>query len=287
VYSMNHTVWIQPVTTAAAFFSVAASALGQAPTHKPQFEVASIKPADPNDRGTRIGFQPGGRFVANGITVNFLLQQAYAVRDFQISGGPGWVGSERFNISAKPDAETAAEIQKGNGNPFNGNSTMSLMLRSLLEDRFQLKLTRETREMPVYDLVVAKGGSKLKESSVPTGDGSGRGGGPQIRMGRGLLTFKAGPMEILAMQLSNQLGRTVIDKTGLKGNYDFELKWTPDLGQQPLGPREVGGPEGAPPVDSNGPSIFTALQELGLKLESTKGPVEILVIDHVEKPTEN
>jgi uncharacterized protein (TIGR03435 family) len=283
VYSMNHTVSIK----SAALVAFAASALAQSQPSKPQFEVASIKPADPNDRGTRIGFQPGGRFVANGITVNFLLQQAYGVRDFQISGGPGWVGSERFNISAKPDAETAAEIQKGNGNPFDGNSTMSLMLRSLLEDRFQLKLTRETREMPVYDLVVAKGGSKLKESSIPAGDGSGRGGGPQIRMGRGLLTFKAGPMEILAMQLSNQLGRTVIDKTGLKGNYDFELKWTPDLGQQPLGLREVGGPEKEPPVDTSGPSIFTALQELGLKLESTKGPVEILVIDHAEKPTEN
>jgi bla regulator protein blaR1 len=284
---MNHTVSIYTLSTAAAFFAVVAGALAQAPTHKPQFEVASIKPADPNDRGTRIGFEPGGRFVASGITVNFLIQQAYGVRDFQISGAPGWIGSARFNISAKPDAETAAEIQKGNGNPFDRDSTMSAMLEALLEDRFQLKITHETREMPVYELVVAKGGSKLKESSVPTGDGSGRGGGPQIRMGRGLLTFKAGPMEILAMQLSNQLGRTVIDKTGLKGSYDFELKWTPDFGQQPLGPREVGGPEGAPPVDANGPSIFTALQELGLKLESTKGPVEILVIDHVERPSEN
>ncbi len=284
---MNHTVSIHTLTTAAALVVIAASGLAQSRPSKPQFEVASIKPADPNERGMRVGFQPGGRFVANGITVNFLIQQAYGVRDFQISGGPGWMGSERFNINAKPDAETADAIQKGNGNPFDRNSTMAVMLEALLEDRFHLKMTHETREMPVYDLVVAKGGSKLKESAVPTGDSSGRGGRPQISMGRGLITFKAGPMEILATQLSNQLGRTVIDKTGLSGNYDFELKWTPDLGQQQLGPREVGGPEAAPPVDANGPSIFTALQELGLKLESTKGPVEILVIDHVEKPAEN
>jgi len=278
---MNHTVIVRGVALAV----IGATAFAQTPAPKPQFEVASVKPSDPNARGGRIGFQPGGRFVATGITLRFLIQQAYGVRDFQIIGGPGWMGSDRFDISAKPDAETAAAIEKGKGNPFERGSTMSAMLQALLADRFHLKITQETRELPVYELVVAKSGSRMKEAPAAADD---QAGGGRISMGRGRITFQAGPIEILAQQLSNQLGRTVINKTGLTGNYDFELKWTPDQGDQQLGPREVGGPEPAPSADANGPSIFTAVQEqLGLKLESAKGPGEILVINRVEKPAEN
>jgi len=280
---MRHTVSIKTAALAVIAATALTQSSGQSPASKPTFEVASIKPADPNDRNTRVGFEPGGRFVANGINLSLLIQQAYGVRDFQISGGPSWIRSERFNISAKPDAETAAAIQRGNGNPFDRNSAMSAMLEALLVDRFHLKITRETKELPIYTLVVAKGGPKMKEATQEAAEG----GRPQNSMGRGRLNFQRGPMSILAMQLSNQLGRTVVDKSGLTGNYDYTLEWTPDPGQQQLGPREVGGPEREAPADPNGPSIFTALQELGLKLESTKGPVEILVIDHVAKPTEN
>jgi uncharacterized protein (TIGR03435 family) len=156
---------------------------------------------------------------------------------------------------------------------------MDLMLQDLLADRFHLKLTREAKEMPIFALVLAKSGAKLKESTVGED-------GRRMQTGRGRIEVQGIDMASLANMLSQQLGRTVVDKTGLTGNYDFKLEWTPDLGQ-PQGPKEIGGAETAPP-DSLGPTIFTALQEqLGLKLESTKGPVEILVIERVEKPSEN
>lgn len=239
----------------------ALGALGQ-PT--PKFEVASIKPSDPAIQGFRIQTAPGGRFIGTGVTLKFLIQQAYGVRDFQISGGPGWIDTLRFDLNA-----TSAEVTEGQ------RDAMQMRMRNLLADRFQLKLTRETREMPVYALVVAKGGPKMQESTVGTD-------GRNMRMGRGKLVVVGAGTQMLAVQLSQSLGRTVQDKTGLTANYyDFTLEWSPE--GQPLGPKDN---ETAPPPD--GPTLFTALQEqLGLKLESTKGPVEVLVIERVEKPTEN
>jgi bla regulator protein blaR1 len=257
-------------TLAAIFALGACGALGQTPAAvgnaaAPKFEVASIKPADPSARGFRIQTAPGGRYIATGVTVKFLIAQAYGVRDFQISGGPGWIDSLGYEINAK--AESGTESKPGE---------MGMRLQGLLADRFQLKLTRETKELPIYALVIAKGGSKLKENSTEGG----------MSMGRGKLTGTGMVIGSVVNALSQQLGRTVVDKTGLTGNYDFKLEWTPDLGQQQPGAKEIGGTETAPP--DSGPTIFTALQEqLGLKLESTKGPVEILVIDRVEKPTEN
>jgi uncharacterized protein (TIGR03435 family) len=242
------------------------SAFGQ--TSPPKFEVASIKPADPNVRGFRIQTDPGGRYIATGVTVKFLITQAYGVRNFQVSGAPGWTDSARYDINAK--GEIRIEDKPGQ---------MDLMLQDLLADRFHLKLTREAKEMPIFALVLAKSGAKLKESTVGED-------GRRMQTGRGRIEVQGIDMASLANMLSQQLGRTVVDKTGLTGNYDFKLEWTPDLGQ-PQGPKEIGGAETAPP-DSPGPTIFTALQEqLGLKLESTKGPVEILVIERVEKPSEN
>jgi bla regulator protein blaR1 len=158
------------------------------------------------------------------------------------------------------------------------------MLRVLLEDRFQLRVRRETREMPVYALVVEKGGSKLTlhtgEPPLP---------GQAIRQGRGMFSVKKGGLALLTAQLERQLARVVIDRTGLVGDYDYTLEWTPEPGQG--GAESLGLPpqaEPIAPVDLKGPSIFTALQEqLGLKLESQKGPVEIIVIERVEKPSEN
>jgi len=236
------------------------SALGRSQSATPKFEVASIKPADPNSPGFRIQTAPGGRYIATGVTVKFLISQAYGVMEFQVSGGPGWIGNERYEINAK--AESGTENKPGE---------MGLRLQGLLADRFQLKLVHETRELPIYTLVVAKGGSKLKESTVEGG----------MSMGPRMITVKGMGMGSFTTQLSHLLGRKVLDRTGLTSGYDFKLEWTPDSAQA-FEPKEGAA------ADSPGPSLFTALQEqLGLKLESTKGPVEILVIEHAERPTEN
>jgi uncharacterized protein (TIGR03435 family) len=242
-----------------------------------QFEVASIKPADPNGRGMRVQMAPGGRLNANGVTVKFLIQQAYGIKDFQITGGPNWIGSDRYDISTKAEGEGQITPEQ-----------LRQMMQSLLADRFQLTFHRETKEMPVYALVVGKNGPKMHQTErAPDGDREGR-GGAQIRVSRGQITAQGMSMAMLSNQLSNRLGRNVLDKTGLTGNYDFTLEFTPEGMQgMGMGPRE-GGADAPPPVDSPGPSIFTAVQEqLGLKLESQKGPVEILILDRIEKPSEN
>jgi uncharacterized protein (TIGR03435 family) len=260
----------------------------------PSFEVASIKPNRSGDNHFFISFQPG-RFTATGATTRFLIEDAYNVKDFQVSGGPSWINSERYDIDAKEEDSLVEELQKLP--PDQRAEQIRLRVQSLLADRFKLTLHRETKELPVYALVIAKNGPKLQEAksgdTYPKGmkglDGRAHAG--MMRMGRGQLTGQAIPLASLVHMLSQQLGRTVLDKTGLKGNYDFALQWTPDQSQ----PAMLMGPEGgkpgtdnAPPPESSGPSLFTAIQEqLGLKLESQKGPVEILVIDHVEKPSEN
>lgn len=253
-------------------------AIGQEkPPKEPAFEVASIKPSEPGSRNVQFMFAPGGRVVAKNINVRMLIQQAYGVRDFQISGGPSWIGSERYDIVAKME-----EPEEGSKPAPPSPDGMKPLFRSLLADRFKLTIHRETKELPIYALVVGKNGPKLTEN--PAGNGPGRGPQSQMRMGRGQFSAKQGNMAALASQLSNALGRSVVDQTGLTGTYDFELTWTPDE-SQPQGP---GGPDNPPPPSSSGPSIFTAVQEqLGLKLEAQKGPVEIIVIDHVEKATEN
>jgi uncharacterized protein (TIGR03435 family) len=255
------------------------------------FEVASIKPNAGDDRRMSIQIQPGGGLRATGATLKMLLTLAYDVRDFQISGGPGWINTDRYDVMAKAERSASAEAVPDDLRKMTDDQRKTLgdqmreRLRSLLADRFQLTLHRETKEQSVYALVVGKSGSKLQESQ------STEGGGPRgmMRMGRGQLSGQGVQMQGLTMALSNQVGRPVIDRTGLKGNFDFKLEWTPDQGQSagPLG----GGPPGAdapPPPDPNGPSIFTAVQEqLGLRLESQKGPVEMIVIDRVEKPSDN
>jgi uncharacterized protein (TIGR03435 family) len=203
-----------------------------------------------------------------------LLMEAYNVQAFQISGEPDWVNTARWDIEAKVEGVQGRLSQSQHG----------AMVRVLLEDRFQLKVRRETREMPVYALVVEKGGSKL---TLHTGEPPPP--GQAIRQGLGMFSVKKGGLGLLTSQLQRQLWRVVIDRTGLKGEYDYTLQWTPEPGQG--GPASIGLPpqaEVAAPADSKGPSIFTALREqLGLKLESQKGPVEIIVIERVEKPSEN
>jgi uncharacterized protein (TIGR03435 family) len=265
---------------------------------KPSFEVATVKPSAAGDNRVAILGQPGGRMVVTNATFKMVMAMAYRVRDFQISGGPNWIATDRWNIEAKAE-EGSIPPRAGPPDPTVIPPQL-LMMQSLIEDRFQLKMHRETKEMPVYELVVAKGGSKLKPSEDqspirPPERGTPppplpQRGGPMprgsMRMGRGDLEASGVPLANFVTGLSQQLGRTVIDKTDLKGLYDIKLQWAPELGQGPVAP---GGPEPPPPpADPSGPSIFTAVQEqLGLRLESTKGPVEVLVIDSVQKPTEN
>jgi uncharacterized protein (TIGR03435 family) len=260
------------------------------------FEVVSVKPNRSGDMRTGIRFQPG-RFTSTGSTVKQLIGLAYNVRDFQVTGGPSWISSDKFDIDAKEPDGFTEELQKLP--PDQRREKMGLLLQSLLADRFQLKVSHGTKDLPIYALVVAKNGPKIQAAkpgdTYPNGmkapDGRVLGHGGMMGMSPGQLTGQGVPLAFLVQQLAQQLGRNVLDQTGLKGNYDFTLKWTPDQGspgmfQSPPGAGPA--PDNAPPPDTSGPSIFTAVQEqLGLKLESTKGPVEILIIDHVEKPSEN
>jgi len=195
-----------------------------------------------------------------------LIQQAFDVKDFQIIGAPGWATSDQFDINAKAE------------NPDVNSEQLREMLRSLLGERFNLKFKKETREHQIYALVEGKGGHKLhpsqtqplKEDTPPDA---------MIRIGRRELAAEGASISDLTNMLAQKLGRPVTDKTGIKGLFDFKLQFTPD---------EIRGVETDPAADTSAPSIFTAVQEqLGLKLENQKGPVEVLVIISVEKPSGN
>jgi uncharacterized protein (TIGR03435 family) len=242
-----------------------------------------------------IRFQPG-RFSTTGATVKQLIALAYDVRDFQVSGGPSWISSDKYDIDAKEPDALAEELAKLP--PDQRREKMGLLIQSLLADRFQLKVSHGTKELPVYALVVGKNGPKIQQAKADDTYSNGMKGpdgralrhGGMMGMAPGQLTGQGVPLAFLVQQLSQQLGRSVLDQTGLKGNYDFTLKWTPDQSSAAMFQGPPGGPgsDNTPPPDTSGPSIFTAVQEqLGLKLESTKGPVEILVIDHIAQPTEN
>jgi bla regulator protein blaR1 len=266
-----------------------------APEKPSEFEVASIKPADPASRNMRIGTGPGGRFTAEGIPLKLLIEYAYKIHDFQISGPPDWVNSARYNIEAKAESspEDPRKLSREERDAFEERQRQ--MIQSLLADRFQLKLHRATKEAPVYALVVGRGGPKLKQAATPEGGNKGSIGNKALMMMRpGQLTANGVPMSQFADNLSNLVSRVVIDRTELSGTYDLTLTFTPERnGPNPLtgGPGPGPGPEERellPPPDPNAPDIFTALQEqLGLKLEPQKGPVETLVIDHIERPSAN
>jgi len=254
------------------------------------YEVASIKPNKSGDNMVRMMIRPDG-LSATGATLDMLIQNAYGVRYFQISGSPSWFKSERYDIEAKMDGSVVEELRKLSDDQRETETRR--MLQALLADRFQLKLHSDTKQLAVYALVPAKNGPKLQAAKAgdtyPNGfkgpDGGGGAGMIFMEGSGGPVTGQGVPIADLVRLLSQQLGRTVLDKTGLTGKYDFTLKWTPDENQGPPGPP---GADNAPPPDSSGPSIFTAVQEqLGLKLESQKGAVKILVVDHGEKPSEN
>ena len=264
-------------------------------TARPKFEVASIKPSQ-EMRFQSVRPLPG-RLTANA-TVKLLIQNAYSVEPFQIQGGPDWINSERFEIEAKADSNAP-------------RAQIFLMLQSLLEDRFQMKIHRETRELPVYALVAAKSGPKLaapKEGSCisATPDPGGEWGGGRMAPptpGRMTAPAQCGAVRIMlepsgarlsggkitmaefVRMLSMALGRAVIDRTGVTAPFDLQLTFQPDEITAAVPPPPPGS---GSPDEARYPSIVTALQEqLGLRLESTKGPVDTIVIDSATKPAAN
>jgi uncharacterized protein (TIGR03435 family) len=220
-------------------------------------------------------FPPDG-ITATNVTLQMLIRAAYGVQDYQISGAPNWLKVDKYDLGAKMSSTVADELHK-----LDQDRSMlerRRMLQALLADRLKLTLHRDTKQLPIYSLVVAKHGSKLNEAKEEG----------YMRLGRGQLTSQGVDIATLASALSRQLGRPVLDKTGIAGYYEFTLQWTPDESQTFTGLDGSLIPDKAQPRDPSGPSVFIAIQEqLGLKLESGKGPVEIFVIDHVERPSEN
>ena len=276
--------------TGALLLSLVTAARSQAPpptgnvsTKLPAYELAAIKPSKPGI-GSRILFTADG-ITANRFTLKAMIKMAYRINDDQIIEGPKWIDSDTYDVEAKVDSSEVAELSKLDENQ------RSQMFQNLLAERFRLGIHRETRDLPVYVLSIAKNGPKVQEAkpgdTYPDGlkspDGKPMGHAGPMQWGNGRLVGQGIPLAQVAAALSQQLGRTVQDRTELKGNYDIKLEWTPDEPQ-----RAQPGPENALATDSPSTSLFTAIQEqLGLKLESRKAPVEILVVDHAEPPPEN
>jgi uncharacterized protein (TIGR03435 family) len=236
-----------------------------------------------------VSYKPGGRMIAINAPLRLLIQFAYAVHDSphsqplrasQVVGGPGWIDSEGYNIEAKPEANT-------------DQKRAWLMLQSLLADRFRLTLHRETRELPVYDLTARSSGLKLPAAreancvsfqpgmtprSIPGSVDCGY--APLLLSPTGLrMTGRKLHMADLIRELALTLGRPVMDKTGFTGEFDLNLNYTDAAPTK--------SPLSAAPDEPNFSLVFAAVQQLGLKLEPAKGPVEVLVVDHAERPTAN
>lgn len=279
-------------------------AAAQTPTNPPgdaRFEVASVKP-NPAGRAapTSTDVQPGGRYVARNMPLRMLIGTVYRVPSLQLAGGPAWIESAHFDIEAKADRELVSS---------GGTRPLDAALRRLLAERFKLVVHTETRQMPVYELVRARRDGQLgpnliastrtdcdavraaigrggngQDSSPPPPPGPGQAPVCGARNVSSALWVDSLPLSFLAGILTSEVNRPVIDKTGLSGRYNLRLTWTPD--ELPRIPADA--PNDLPAIDPNGPSIFTALEEqLGLRLESATGPVEVVVIDSVEPPTPN
>jgi uncharacterized protein (TIGR03435 family) len=285
---------ITAMTTRRLCLLLVAATCASTLAQSPKFEVASVKPNTSGTGFINISVQPGGRFTAINVPLRLLILNAHRVQEYQLVGVPDWATNERFDISAKAEGEIRPPTPGGPPSP------VQFMLQALLEERFKLAVHRETRDMPIYALTLARADGKLGQQMKPsTTDcaafAAARRGQPPpgppppgerptcgTRMMPGNISGGSMGLPQLATNLSMLTRRVVVDRTGLTGGFDIDLAFTPD--QMPGPP-----PPGAPPppaIDPNGPSIFTAVQEqLGLKLEATRGPVEVLVVDHVERPT--
>jgi len=272
-----------------------------------KFDVASIKPAS---SACEAGFCPPtgrpdevelhvlrdrargsghGTFHVRNVPLHLLIELAYNAKDYQIVGEPAWANSERYDVTAKTENNASFE-------------QMRPMLRSMLAERFNLALHRDTKELPVYELTAAKGGLKTQDASCVNRDpngplpplGSKPCGGVRSAMfpaGSSRLEGFGVPMSKLVEVLADRIGRTVVDKTGFSGTFNFQLDFSPDdaASNPKTAPTAAAGPERPiPGTNVQAPTIFTALQEqLGLRLQAGKGQVEVLVIDHVQRPSPN
>ena len=260
----------------------------QSPTSvdRPAFEVASIKP-NRSGRGGPLVFGninpppgPVDRFVATS-TVRRLIEDAYNLQDSQLAGRPSWVNSERYDIDAKVPDSIVADAVARKLTRTQQLDQIRLMLQSLLSDRFKLKLSHETKDLPVYSVILAKGGLKIAPITGPPPSPAPRPPGQESIAVFGPVSAFVGVLPLLP----EVNGRTVLDHTGLKGDYLWTLHWTPENPDPTFSDSAAATP---PRPDSSGPSIFTAIQEqLGLKVESTKDLVDVLVIDHIEEPSPN
>lgn len=252
-------------------FVLACVSYAQPVTPRPAFdafEVATIKPAEP-EPGRYIKMQSAHRFYAKGHTLKSLVCAAYNLNPRSVSGGPAWIESDRYDILAATPGEIRPNLDE-----------QMAMLRKLLTDRFQLTFHHEQKELSFYALTVARSGPKLKESAGAADSQ------PElisvVYPDHVMLPAKnATVAQFVAMMQRAVLDRPVVDRTGLSGRFDFTLEWTSDESQ-------FGGALPPPPAEPTKPGLFVALQEqMGLKLEAMKGPVEAMVIDRVERPSEN
>ena len=254
------------------------------------FEITSVQSSTSANEGTGVRFAPGRLTIANWTTMGLIK---YAYGTIHTVGGPAWMDTERYIIDVKVDDSRAYESGKLVDYPVGGGFPLGLrhkelqsVLQSLLVDRFGLKLSHETKQLPVYNLVIAESGLKIHEATP--GDTYANGiigadglpAGPHAGSGQdGHLAVQALPMSTLADTLSQQLGLAVVDRTGLTGDYDFTLDWTPGATSDRQGVTNSSGQESSPPA------IFTAIeQQLGLKLELQDVPTDFLVIEQAQKP---
>jgi uncharacterized protein (TIGR03435 family) len=258
-----------------------AAVFAQSDSHR-QFTAASIKPSAPDARNTMIGFPPGGRVEIGNMTLKEMIAKAYSIQTYQISGGPAWLDSVHYDVSAKSGADLKRD-------------QVFLLLQSLLIDRFHLVARREVRQLPIYALVPArkdgKPGPRLIESRAgactqpdpvnPFAVDPSRLCG-NFELSPENLTLVSASISSVTPMLSGLLGRTVVDRTGLTKNYDVEIEWTPDESIA------MKLPPGVRPEHPTGPSIFTVFRDqLGIAFHAEKGPVEIFVIERADKASEN
>lgn len=261
-----------------------------------EYEVATILPSKPGGNGVGLLPSPNG-LIARNATLQMLVTAAYGVENYQVSGGPSWFTSDRYDIDAKIEASVADALQKLS--PSERTKARQHMLQALLADRFKLTIRRETSELPVYSLVIAKNGPKIKQAEFGNAygnglhdrDGNARGpGATMIGVNAGALTLtgQAVPIANLVSLLARYVDRPIVDKTNLTGDFDFFLQFTANQGAVVASGGDASSGATPPQSETNAPYLLTAVQEqLGLKLESGKGPAEIIVIDHVEKPSGN
>jgi uncharacterized protein (TIGR03435 family) len=253
----------------------------------PAFDAASVKPNRSGTPGMEIRITPNGGFIATNVPLLTLIREAYRVQDYQLIDVPGWAAPERFDIVARAPGTTPDQLQP--------------MLQALLKDRFSLVARRDTKEMPIYAAVMARADGRLgprlqatlpvdatycASQRLPAGSRPPADPAKTCGMRQSLGTIQAGdvPLANFFRFVSQQAGRAIVDRTNLIGNFDFELRWTPDQFANRDTPAVVNGNA----IDPQGPSLFTALQEqLGLKMDPQRGIVDVIVVERLERPTED